>query len=178
VLPPVQVSATSHAPAEARQTKPDGCRASTGHAVLEPVQVSAASHRADGGTTDGAPDGARASADTCCRAAAAQRRHTHRPRDDRPRCSSHLPDRPPAPVHVSATSHPRPSQRARWCSGRSRRGTECAGAGAQFSPTSQTPPAGPRHTTVFAEGVLRITLRWIPSHISQPRRRRPRRSGT
>src|SRR5215831_17237968 len=74
VLVPVQVSATSHGPAEARQivpalpagcvhvtrvplhtsavhgfpssvhAVPEGCRASAGQAALEPVQVSATSH--------------------------------------------------------------------------------------------------------------------------------------
>jgi hypothetical protein len=42
---PVQVSAASHSPAEARQTVDDERNPSVGHAVLVPVQVSATSQK-------------------------------------------------------------------------------------------------------------------------------------
>src|SRR5439155_930995 len=41
---PVQFSATSHGPAEARHTVLEDWKASAGHAALDPVQVSATSH--------------------------------------------------------------------------------------------------------------------------------------
>ena len=43
-LAPVQFSATSHTPAEARHTVALDAKPSLGHAVLEPVHVSATSH--------------------------------------------------------------------------------------------------------------------------------------
>ena len=43
-LPPVQYSGRSHAPVEARHTTPAPENTSTGHALLEPVQVSAGSY--------------------------------------------------------------------------------------------------------------------------------------
>jgi hypothetical protein len=43
-LDPVQLSATSHGPAEARQVVVAAANASAGHAALEPVQLSATSH--------------------------------------------------------------------------------------------------------------------------------------
>src|SRR5207248_784374 len=44
-LVPVHCSASSHSPAEARQTVVDDLKASAGHAVLEPVQVSSTSQK-------------------------------------------------------------------------------------------------------------------------------------
>jgi hypothetical protein len=44
VLVPVQFSATSHTPAEARHTVLEGCLASAGQAALVPVHISATSH--------------------------------------------------------------------------------------------------------------------------------------
>src|SRR5207245_8926954 len=43
-LVPVQFSAGSHSPAEARQTVLEGSKASAGQTVLEPVQLSSTSH--------------------------------------------------------------------------------------------------------------------------------------
>src|SRR5207245_1985059 len=43
-LVPVQFSAGSHSPAEARQTVLEGLKASAGQTVLEPVQLSSTSH--------------------------------------------------------------------------------------------------------------------------------------
>src|SRR5437867_2534229 len=43
-LDPLQVSATSHTPPEARQTVPAGWMTSAGQATLVPVQLSATSH--------------------------------------------------------------------------------------------------------------------------------------
>jgi hypothetical protein len=44
MVPPLHVSATSHAPAEERQTVPTGLWASSGHAGLVPLHVSGTSH--------------------------------------------------------------------------------------------------------------------------------------
>jgi hypothetical protein len=73
---PLQVSATSHAPAAARQTKPEGRTALAGQSTLAPVHVSAMSHVSTAGRQT-VPDGSFASVGHCA----------------------------VAPVHVSATSH-------------------------------------------------------------------------
>src|SRR6266852_1424514 len=136
-LAPVQCSAGSHGPVDARQTEVAGSRASAGHVTEEPSQASSASQM---------PAAARHTTPAGWNASAGQSG--------------------PVPVQVSATSHGPANARHSTEAGLRASAGQGALVPVHVSATSQSPAAG-RHSVPALEASGGWMKRPLPSHASE-----------